>query len=247
MSKRTIAKGSDSDIIEALTEALYESGAIDHTKFDAFRRLFSAQMMDSPGGRKNPEAYGRHMGRILGKLLKEAPPSVELATQVAPMALDPFAGILSLDDEFVLSPNDEAVLDAIFFAEALETALNEWAVDPKHPFIRYLDGPGGPYAMVGTATIRKPDVTWNLGCTTGNFAKLKDADEKVLVHRNGRPVMKSKDIEGSSYFVWLVHFKVSRSFRFWANEARKNGPRQDNPAGAKRIIMVEEEPHFRIV
>ena len=243
MSKRIVEKGSDSDIIEALTGALYGSAAIDPTKVDAFRRLFSVQMMDSPGGRKNPEAYGRHMGRILGKLFKDPTPQIAVDVQPARTGMADFEDLLG--DDFTAT--NEVAAETALLEHELETALDEWALAPKHPFIRHIGIAGQRYAIVGTATVRNPEATWNLGCTTGNFAKLKDADEGVLVHRNGRPVTKSKDVGSSSYFTWLVHFKVARSIRFWANYAPKNGPRQDNPAGSKRITMVDETPYFRVV
>ncbi len=154
------------------------------------------------------------------------------------LALDPADIDLLLDDVDASMPaSPRSALQ-----EALEGVVERFSASPRHPFIETLVHEGKRYVVVGTATIRstkKEGVSRSANCTVKNYRRIKDADETVLVHVDGRPMCATRELENGVCFVWLLHHTPGLVVRFWLNES-DNGQRKDNPKGTYRISLVDD-------
>jgi len=158
------------------------------------------------------------------------------------LALDPADMDLLLED--LNEPAPAPPKDGL--QVALEEAADRFSKGLKHPFIETVPCQiaGKYYTIVGTAVIhsaKRAGCTRNSNCTVNNLRRIKDADERILVHRDGRPMVVSRELEngGGVCFVWLLHQKPGLGIRFWLNE-RDNGTSKDNPKGTFRVTLTED-------
>src|SRR5208337_618463 len=121
-------------------------------------------------------------------------PDVVVPLEPASEAIDDF-GLGDLDIE------PEPVNPYMTEGGVLESTLNEWMLARKHPFVRTViindgtkDVQPKKFLVIGTAVVHGQNGnSVNINCTTGNFKKIRECDETILVHFNGRPVTMSKD------------------------------------------------------
>jgi len=159
------------------------------------------------------------------------------------LKLDPADIDLLLDEVDVEAPpSPRSALQA-----ALEDVAERFSKSLRHPFIESLTCEGKRYIVVGTATIRsakREGVGRSANCTAKNYRRIKDADESILVHVDGRPVCATRELESGVCFVWLLHHTPGLVIRFWLNES-DNGQRKDNPKGTYRITLVDDETGWK--
>ncbi len=173
---------------------------------------------------------------------------VARATEAAGVAIPPFHAktnlaldpadidLLCEDIDASSPPSARGALQAL-----IEGAADKFASSMKHPFIESLMFGEKRYIVVGTATIRsakKEGVSRSANATVKNYRRIKDADEAILVHVDGRPMCATRELENGVCFVWLLHHVPGLVVRFWLNEA-DNGIRKDNPKGTYRITLTD--------
>lgn len=159
------------------------------------------------------------------------------------LTLDPAEIDLLLDDEDASMPvNPRSAIQSV-----LEGIADRFAASPRHPFIETVMHDGKRYVAVGTATIhstKRENSSRSANCTVKNYRRIKDADESVLVHVDGRPMSASRDLANGVCFVWLLHHVPGLAIRFWINE-NDNGARSDNPRGSYRMILTNDEAGWK--
>ncbi len=238
---RKVARGEGADglLIKTLTECIGRLGAIDPKKAPALRETFHAELMKNPRVAESPKDWLRHEGAIIQRMFTNK--QVEVAPPEPAKPKDDIIIPTSLDDlglsDFDIEP--DPVNNFTSENGPLAAALEEWATSRRHPFVRTVTIDGKKYAILGTAVVHYPDGrTVNINATTGNAKKIRECDETVLVHFNGRPVTMSKDVAGgTAFFVWLCHYTEGRVFRFWMNRS-EHGTRKDDPRGAIRVLIT---------
>ena len=248
-------EGADGLFLKTLTECIGRVGAIDPTKKQALVEAFHAELTKNPRVAENPKDALRHEGVILERMF-----STKNVTLPAPEPVPPKADVvipipgeeqaLTIED-FGLSDSDlgEPINPYIDPEGVLAKVLDEWMTCKKHPFIRQVLIDGKKFMIIGTAVVHGQDgSSININCTTGAFKKIRECDENILVHFNGRPVTMSKDgANGTAFFVWLCHNSPGRVFRFWMNRQEKNGTRKDDPRGTFRILFTNDLQGWRKV
>ena len=187
----------------------------------------------------DPKAYAKAVQDTAEKYgFKSAPqdPHVDLT-------LDPAEIDLLLDDEDASMPvNPRSAIQSV-----LEGVADRFAASPRHPFIETVMHDGKRYVAVGTATIhstKRENSSRSANCTVKNYRRIKDADESVLVHVDGRPMSASRDLPNGVCFVWLLHHHPGLAIRFWLSEGDTK-TRRDNPQGAFRIILSDDVMGWR--
>ena len=159
------------------------------------------------------------------------------------LGLDPADIDLLMDDvDATTPPSARSALQ-----EVLEGVAERFSKTMKHPFIETLTFEGKRYVVVGTATVRsakKEGVSRSANATVKNYRRIKEADESILVHIDGRPMCATRELENGVCFVWLLHHTPGLVIRFWLNES-DNGQRKDNPKGTYRISLVTDEPGWK--
>lgn len=219
----------------ALSEA--ERGQTDVFKKvgDDIAAFASGQVSNALQG--NAESYPPGL-RAVARATEAAGIAVPPFTQKVDLALDPADIDLMLDDvDAEMPPSPRSALQA-----ALEEVAERFSKNLRHPFIESLTCEGKRYVVVGTATIhsvKREGVARSANCTAKNYRRIKDADESILVHVDGRPVCATRELENGVCFVWLLHHTPGLAIRFWLNES-DNGKRQDNPKGTYRITLVDD-------
>ena len=252
-------EGADGLFLKTLTECIGRLGAIDPAKAQALREAFHAELSKDKRVVENPKDAFRHEGAVLERLFSAKP--VEIATpelalpkpditvpspdDATPTSLEDF----TLDDfgitesDLVVEPPNPYIVEG----GELQNCLKEWMLAKKHPFIRTVvinDGTKTPqpkkFLVVGTAVAHGQNGnSLNINCTTGSFKKIRECDETILVHHNGRPVTLNADApNGTAFFVWLCHFTPGKVYRFWMNR-QVDGTRKDDPRGTFRILIVD--------
>jgi hypothetical protein len=189
---------------------------------------------------KLPEAVRSKTEEALRNFLQGKEEKTPPSNPGVNLALDPADMDLLLEDVNDAAP--AALKDGL--QVALEETADRFAKGLKHPFIDTLRHDGKYYTVVGTAVIhsaKRAGCTRNSNCTVNNLRRIKDADERILVHRDGRPMVVSRELEngGGVCFVWLLHQKPGLGIRFWLNE-RDNGTSKDNPRGTFRVTLTED-------
>ena len=171
-----------------------------------------------------------------------SPPPPPFTTPIN-LGLDPADIDLLMDDvDASTPPSARSALQ-----EVLEGVAERFSKTMKHPFIETLTFEGKRYVVVGTATVRsakKEGVSRSANATVKNYRRIKDADEDILVHIDGRPMCATRELENGVCFVWLLHHTPGLVIRFWLNES-DNGQRKDNPKGTYRISLVTDEPGWK--
>jgi hypothetical protein len=265
MSRKIRGEGADGFFLKNLTECIGRLGAIDPTKAQKLREMYHAEIFKNPLAVENPKDYLRHEGVILermfsAKALMMPVPAPEPPKPDVIVPLNPTSPAMSADDDFGLGDIDiepEPVNPYTDENGVLAQCLNEWTLFRKHPYVRTVvinDGTKTQqprkFLVIGTAVVHgQTGNTVNINCTTGNFKKIRECDETVLVHFNGRPVSMSKDGEnGTAFFVWLCHYNPGKVFRFWMNRQEvAMGTRKDDPRGTFRILITTEGDGWRKV
>jgi hypothetical protein len=249
-------EGSEGLFLKTLTECIGRLGAIDPGKKQALIESFHAELAKNSRVTENPKEALRHEGTILERLFTnkavvQPPPEpakpkgdVVIPTEVAGLA---DLGLSDFDIEspagFTIEP--DPVNPFTTEGGPLAKALEDWSTSRKHPFVRRITIGSGKtakdYLVIGTAVVHYPDgSSVNINATTGNSRKIRECDETVLVHFNGRPVTMQKDTtHGTCFFVWLCHYTEGKVFRFWMNRLQ-NGTRKDDPRGAMRVLITPE-------
>jgi hypothetical protein len=249
MSRKIRGEGADGFFLKTLTECIGRLGAIDPAKAQKLREEFHADLFKNPLAIENPKEYLRHEGAILDRMftckvveLPKPEPVKPNEDMIVPMDIDDATiGDFQLDPEPVNPYTKEGGV--------LAGVLDEWIATRKHPFVRTVMIDGKKYTVIGTAVIHgnSTNNSVNINCTTGNFKKIRECDEKVLVHFNGRGVSLQKDLpNGQVFFVWLCLYSPGRVFRFWMNRM-VDGQRKDDPRGAMRVLITEDAFGWRKV
>lgn len=245
-------EGADGLFLKTLTECIGRIGAIDPSKASALREAFHAELLKDKRVVENPKDAMRHEGAILGRLFSAKPVEVPDPEPVPPKAdvVIPNPDEPSVGDveDFGLGDIDIEPDPVNPYTEVLSKSLDDWMTSRKHPYVRTIKIGGKDYTVIGTAVVHgKNGTTVNINCTTGNSRMLRECDETILVHYNGRPVTASKDGEnGTAFFVWLCQYKPGRVFRFWMNR-QENGVRKDDPRGTFRILITDDDCGWRKV
>jgi hypothetical protein len=259
-------EGSEGLFLKTLTECVGRLGAIDPAKKQALIESFHTELAKHPRVAENPKEALRHEGTILERLFSNkavvqppaepAKPKDDIVIPTSPAGL----ADLGLSDFDIESPpgfeiEPEPANPYTVEGGPLAQVLEEWSTSRKHPFVRRISIPTGKtikrgsvpvmqdYLVLGTAVVHYPDgSSVNINATTGNVRKIRECDETVLVHFNGRPVSMQKDTDnGTCFFVWLCHYTPGKVFRFWMNRLQ-NGTRKDDPRGAIRVLITPETP-----
>lgn len=242
-------EGADGLFLKTLTECIGRLGAIDPAKKQALVETFHAELAKNPRVAENPKEAMRHEGTILERMFTNKAVAVPAPEPIKPKD-DVIVPSLDIED-FGLSDIDiepDPVNPYTVEGGVFARCLDEWMASRKHPYIRTLPINGKQYTVIGTAVVHGQNgSTVNINGTTGGFKKLRECDETILVHHNGRPVTMSKDgTNGTAFFVWLCHYSPGRVFRFWMNR-QDNGVRKDDPRGTFRILITADGTGWRKV
>ncbi len=264
-------EGADGLFLKTLTECIGRLGAIDPSKAQALRELFHAELSKDARVIENPKDALRHEGAVLERLFSKKPVAVpepepipvkpdvtipEFVEALTKEKVEPAPSLGGADyftggDDFGLGDIDiepEPVNPFIATDGVLKGCLDEWMRTRKHPYVRNVLINGKQYTIIGTAVVHGQNGnSVNINCTTGGAKKIRECDENVLVHFNGRPVTMSVDApNGTAFFVWLCHYSPGRVFRFWMNRS-VDGNRKDDPRGTFRILITKDGDGWRKV
>jgi hypothetical protein len=250
MRNVTRGEGADGFFLKTLTECIGRVGAIDPAKAQALRDAFHSELFKEKRALENPKDFMRHEGTILERMFKNpvaVVPPPEPITPKADVIVPSGSEVSTSEFDFDFDIEPDPVNPYVTEGGPLAMALDEWATSRKHPFVRTIIINKVKYTVVGTAVVHGTKESVNINCTTGNFKKIRECDEQVLVHFNGRAVSLSQDTpNGTAFFVWLCHFKPGRVFRFWMNR-NKDGVRKDDPNGSFRVLITDDQPGWRKV
>lgn len=107
--------------------------------------------------------------------------------------------------------------------------------------------------LISTAIFKANGLEWNMNGTTGEFKKLRDCGENVLLYENGRPACAQKEVvkivkarsgevmeAQGTIFLWAAHCVPGREFRFWLNELSANGRNDINKW--RKVMTAEDAP-----
>ncbi len=228
-----IKEGSKSFLMKCFTGALQSTEAIQPSQMGSLTAEFLRRVQEDP----NTE-YLRHASEVLQDI---APLPKKCSAPTAPTApLDEDFEKMFADDFGLGIDQSDRVEDPFTGPSSeLHTIMGEWIVTKAHPFAKMVTIAGKKYGVVGTCKCTTADRsrTYDINCTTGNYRKLKDADESVLVFHNGRPVSLAREVGPNRFFLWLVHVKPNLTVRFWAN-IQQNGQRSDHPNGNHRLMLT---------
>lgn len=255
----TRGEGADGFFLKTLTETLGRLGAIPVDKHQAIRDAYHAAIFKDQRAVEHTQDAMRHEGIILERLLVKVPAPVV----AAPVPVVAPAPTPALPKASITVPTGSEPPDTYDFGDfdiepdpvnpytleggPLAMVLDEWANSRQHPFVRTISIGKKEYTVVGTAVVHGLNETVNINCTTGSFKKIRECDEKILVHFNGRAVSMSRDTEGgTAFWVWLCHYTPGKVFRFWMNR-NTNGVRHDDPKGTFRVLITKEPPGWRKV
>jgi len=247
-------EGADGLFLKTLTECIGRVGAIDPAKKQALVETFHAELAKNPRVTENLKDAMRHEGTILERMFSTKNVALPAPAPIPPKAdvVIPIPGqetALTIED-FGLNDADLAEPVNPYIADdgVLAGCLDDWMTTRKHPYVRTVLLDSKKYLVIGTAVVHGQDgSSININCTTGAFKKIRECDENILVHFNGRPVTMSKDgANGTAFFVWLCHYSPGRVFRFWMNR-QENGTRKDDPRGTFRILITNDLQGWRKV
>jgi hypothetical protein len=247
-------EGADGLFLRTLTECIGRLGAIDPNKATALRDAFHRELSKDKRVSENPKEALRHEGAIIERLFSSKPVEVAPSEEIQPKpditVPSPNADAGFTIEDFGLGDGDlgDPINPYTLEGGPVEKALNEWMLFRKHPYVKTVKIAGKKYTVIGTAVVHNQNgSTVNINCTTGAFKKIRECDENVLVHFNGRAVTMSKDDpNGTAFFMWLCQFKPGRVFRFWMNKM-ENGVRKDDPRGTFRILITDDDVGHRKV
>ena len=243
---RRFLNGADSFWVRHLTDAAARHIPID--RMGKFREDFLTTVMESSEGVDFPAEVTRHAGIILARLFRKPEDLAPVETkQVPPQAEPPKASTTEIAfDDFPEGSFDDIDLneqpDNINpFYESLEAPLQRYATRNRHPMLEVIDIAGKKYTVVGTFVgTSKQGVPMNANCTTGNYRKIGDAGPEILVHYNGRKVVRVHEADNGRYWIWLLYHKPGQKLRFWLNVDHGDGGRRDDPSKSFRVAVTED-------